>query len=95
MSETKETMITTIDNPWNPFTNWDEWYAYDEWHGYHTCSLVDRLMPNTNVAISEKLYNDLLDDVNNDIVRLNPLGIYALITKDDKAPLKESKQSRK
>ena len=43
MSETKETMVTTIDNPWNPFTNWDEWYAYDEWHGYHTCSLVDRL----------------------------------------------------
>ena len=72
MSETKETMVTTIDNPWNPFTNWDEWYAYDEWHGYHTCSLVDRLMPNTNDAISEKLYDDLLDDVNNDIVRLNP-----------------------
>ena len=95
MSETKETMITTIDNPWNPFTNWDEWYAYDEWHGYHTCSLVDRLMPNTNDAISEKLYDDLLDDVNNDIARLNPLGIYALITKDDKAPLKESKRLRK
>lgn len=35
-------ILTTTDNPWNPFTNWDEWYAYDEdkAHPYCTSGLV-------------------------------------------------------
>ncbi len=28
--------LTTVDNPYDPFTQWDEWYAYDEGKGYAT-----------------------------------------------------------
>ena len=40
-------MLTTMDNPWNPFDNWDEWYAFDEYQGYHTCGLLARYSLNT------------------------------------------------
>ena len=35
--------LTTSDNPYSPFTEWDAWYQYDECHGYHSCSLLARV----------------------------------------------------
>lgn len=37
MSETvKEVMLSTSDNPFNPFNQFKEWYAFDLSHGYNT-----------------------------------------------------------
>ena len=36
-------MLTTIDNPFNPFDQFDEWFAYDVSKGYHTCSYLARI----------------------------------------------------
>ena len=30
----EEVRITTIDNPFNPFTEWDEWFNFDLQKGY-------------------------------------------------------------
>lgn len=35
--------ITTIDNPWDPIDNFDEWFAYDNSMGYGTCSYLARV----------------------------------------------------
>jgi hypothetical protein len=36
-------MLTTIDNPYDPFTEWDEWLGYDEARGYYSSSLLARI----------------------------------------------------
>lgn len=36
-------MITTDDNPFDPFTQFSAWYAWDSAHGYNTCGLLDRI----------------------------------------------------
>lgn len=36
-------MLTTKDNPFNPFDDFDSWYQFDEAKGYRTCGLVARL----------------------------------------------------
>lgn len=36
-------MLTTIDNPYDPFTEWDEWLGYDEGRGYYSSSLLARV----------------------------------------------------
>jgi hypothetical protein len=38
-----EVLLTTTDNPYNPFTQYDMWYGYDINKGYHTCSLLARV----------------------------------------------------
>lgn len=38
-----EFMLTTVDNPFNPFTEFDEWYAYDQRLGYNTSAFLDRV----------------------------------------------------
>lgn len=36
-------MLTTDDNPFDPFTQWDQWYAYDESHHYGSCEYLARV----------------------------------------------------
>ena len=39
-SEVKEFMLSTSDNPYNPFTQFKEWYSFDISKGYNTCSYL-------------------------------------------------------
>ena len=68
-------MLTTTDNPWNPFTHWDEWYAFDEGAGYHTCSYLARITV-TSDEISEADQDQAIEDAIDEIVKENILGIY-------------------
>lgn len=36
-------MITTIDNPFDPFYQFDDWYAFDTQKGYNTCDYLAKL----------------------------------------------------
>ena len=42
-SKPTEFMLTTVDNPFNPFTEFDPWYAYDQRMGYNTPAFLDRV----------------------------------------------------
>ena len=39
----KRVRITTEDNPYDPFTDWDQWYFFDISNGYNTCERLARL----------------------------------------------------
>lgn len=68
-------MLTTTDNPFNPFTDFDEWYAFDERAGYHTCSYLARVTRSSD-ALSEADQDLAYERAIDDIVELNVLGIY-------------------
>ena len=40
--------LTTFDNPYDPFTNFDEWFAFDTQKGYYTCSKLARIAKTTD-----------------------------------------------
>ena len=35
-------MLTTVDNPFDPFEQFTSWFMFDEEKGYHTCSYLGR-----------------------------------------------------
>lgn len=41
--QVKRMMLSTIDNPFNPFTEWDKWLAYDESQGYYSSNFLARI----------------------------------------------------
>lgn len=42
-TEPTEYMLTTVDNPFDPFTMFDQWLTYDSMMGYNTPSFLDRV----------------------------------------------------
>lgn len=79
---TAPTMLTTTDNPFNPFTDWDSWYAWDKQTGYNTPEYLARIVK-TSYALSEADQDQAIDDAIDDIIRLNPSGIYKRISANE------------
>ena len=74
----KSVMLTTTDNPFDPKTQFDDWYAFDTQKGYNTCSYLARIAK-TSEALNEK-ENDLeIERAINEIVMMNLNGLYKKI----------------
>ncbi len=74
-----EFMLTTLDNPFNPFTHYDEWYNYDETKGYHTCAYLARITKSSD-ELSETDEALAIDRAMDEIVSLNLLGNYIKVS---------------
>lgn len=74
-----ESMLTTIDNPYNPFVDWDRWYAFDEAHQYHTTSFLARLV-NGSDELSEADQSAAIEDAIDEVVKENVLGLYVKVS---------------
>lgn len=48
-------MLTTVDNPFNPFEDFNRWYMWDESHGYKSCERIARLAKSTAGMSSEEI----------------------------------------
>ena len=68
-------MLTTIDNPYNPVTHWDEWFAEDARLGYHTPEYLARVII-TSDELSEADQDIAREEAIDEIVKLNVLGVY-------------------
>ena len=76
-------MITTVDNPYDPRTQFDEWYAYDRDRARlhncpDTCSLLARLA-NTSPTLSDELNSQIIEDAIDDIIKYDPEKSYKKI----------------
>lgn len=67
-------MISTSDNPYNPFTQFDEWYAWDQ-PRYQSLSLLARVVK-TSDELSEQLQSDAIEDAIEEIVTENVSGVH-------------------
>lgn len=55
--------ITTIDNPYDPFDQFAEWFAWDEAQGYHTCGILAKL-----AVISDEFSDDMNDKITEEAI---------------------------
>lgn len=73
--EQKETWVTTIDNPFDPFEESEKWQQFDEEKGYFTNNLIARIA-NADDEMTDDAYNFMVEQAVDEIVRFNTLGIY-------------------
>lgn len=68
------TRLTTVDNPYDPITQFNEWYVWDSTHGYHTLSYLARVTRSSH-ELSEADQDLASMQAMDDIVRENE-GLY-------------------
>lgn len=81
-----EHMLTTVDNPYNPFTDFDEWYAWDARAGYHTPAYLARIV-RTSHELSDADDDVAVESAIDEIVEHNLLGVYKKLSSDNKDPI--------
>ena len=77
-------MLTTIDNPFNPFTQYKEWRGYDVDEGYYTNEYLARIAI-VSSELPEELYDREFERAIDEIVKENILGIYKKVSEEDYA----------
>jgi len=77
-----EYMLTTVDNPWNPFTHFDEWRTFDESAGYYTSAFLARVV-RTSDDLSEADQAVAIEQAIDEIVTENVLGLYKKVAATD------------
>ena len=73
--------LTTVDNPYDPFDDFDKWFMYDNDHGYCSCGYLARVA-RTSDALTSKENMRALEEAINDIVRLDFMNVYKKATKE-------------
>ena len=77
-----EYMLTTTDNPFSPFTHFDEWYAFDTGKGYNTLSYLARIVK-TSHELSDYDQSLAIQNAIDEIVNQNVLGIYKKVSENE------------
>lgn len=75
-------MLTTVDNPYDPFEEFDLWFMYDIEKGYYSCNYLGRIV-NLEDNMSEKEKDEEITRAIDEIVLMNPTGLYKKVKPSD------------
>ena len=71
--------LTTFDNPFNPFSDFTQWFLYDEKKGCHSTAYLGRIA-RTSDQLSEEENDKETERAIDEIIKYDELGIYKKIT---------------
>lgn len=77
----KEFMLTTFDNPYDPFTQFDEWFHFDMEKGYNSCEYLARIS-RTSEELSENENNLQIEKAIDEIIQFDPFNIYKKVSRN-------------
>lgn len=74
-------MLTTVDNPYNPFEEFERWFEYDEINGYRCCEKIDR-MAHINEGMSEEEKDSAIESAIDTIILNDFTGLYRKVNEN-------------
>jgi len=77
-----EYMLTTVDNPYNPFTQWDLWLNFDQHMNYGTCEYLARVVEESEGFTPEESIREGNRAINW-IVNNDPFNRYRKVSRKD------------
>ena len=78
----KEVMLTTFDNPFDPFVNFSEWLLFDVENGYNSCSYLARIAQLSD-EMSEKEKSIEIERAIDEIIMYDFLNIRKKVYKNN------------
>lgn len=80
-----EYMLSTVNNPYNPFRDFKEWLAWDTNAGYNTLGYLARIAV-VSPDLSDADYSAAVDNAMDEIIEENLYGVHCKVTESDPAP---------
>lgn len=77
-----EYMLTTFDNPYNPFQQFTSWFLFDVEKGYNTCSYLARIAQ-LSEDMTEQETNIEIERAIDEIIKYDFMNIYKKIKKEE------------
>ena len=77
----KECMLTTFDNPYNPFDDLTSWFMFDIEKGYNTCSYLGRIV-NLSDDLCQKEVDEEVERAIDEIIFYDFRNIYKKVYKN-------------
>lgn len=79
-------MLTTVDNPYNPFDDFVSWFLFDVHQGYNTCGRLARL---TDIKswMTEKEKDEEIEKAMNMLIKYDFMNVYKKIRANEKVKL--------
>lgn len=72
---TRNCMLTTFDNPYDPFTQFEKWFLFDTEKGYNTCAYLGRIVRTSDEFTDEE--NNLANErAIDEIIKYDFRNIY-------------------
>ena len=68
-------MLTTNDNPFNPFNQFDSWFMFDVEKGYNSCAYLSRIAK-TSEQMSDDENEEEIERAIDEIIKYDFMNIY-------------------
>lgn len=75
-----DVMLTTFDNPYDPFEQFTSWFLFDVEKGYNTCSRLARIAK-TSDQLSEKENDEEVEKAIDEIIKYDFMNVYKKVSK--------------
>lgn len=71
-------MLTTVDNPHDPFDNFSSWYMYDVESGYNSCAYLARIAK-TSEQFTDTENDEEIERAIDEIIQYDFRNIYVKV----------------
>ena len=78
----KDCMLTTFDNPYDPFDQFTLWLMFDKEKGYNSCEHLARIVQLSD-DLTEREIDEETERAIDEIIKYDPLNIYKKVTRED------------
>ena len=76
-----ECMLTTFDNPYDPFEDFTSWLLFDNEKGYDTCNYLARIAK-TSDELSDQENNKEIERAIDEIIYYDPFNMYKKVKRN-------------
>ncbi len=83
---TSDCRLTTFDNPFDPFEQFEQWFLFDVEKGYNTCGYLARIAK-TSDSLSDEENQEEIERAIDEIIKYDFMNVYRKVTRSETVPI--------